>query len=68
MVNFVRTGELPHHDHGHVDGLEDETLPVDIDVYGMNDNLHPHDLKHPVLGEQDAQKRRPKTGFGGDPK
>jgi C4-dicarboxylate transporter DctQ subunit len=22
--NFVRTGELPHHDHGHVDGLEDE--------------------------------------------
>jgi C4-dicarboxylate transporter DctQ subunit len=22
--NFVRTGELPHHDHGHVDGLEEE--------------------------------------------
>jgi C4-dicarboxylate transporter DctQ subunit len=22
--NFLRTGELPHHDHGHVDGLEDE--------------------------------------------
>jgi len=22
--NFVKTGELPHHDHGHVDGLEDE--------------------------------------------
>ncbi|MEX8504359.1 TRAP transporter small permease [Leptothrix ochracea] len=22
---FVRTGELPHHDHGHVDGLEEET-------------------------------------------
>ena len=20
--NFIRTGELPHHDHGHVDGLE----------------------------------------------
>jgi len=20
---FIRTGELPHHDHGHVDGLED---------------------------------------------
>jgi C4-dicarboxylate transporter, DctQ subunit len=22
-VNFLRTGELPHHDHGHVDGLEE---------------------------------------------
>ncbi|MEX8497066.1 TRAP transporter small permease [Leptothrix ochracea] len=22
---FVRTGELPHHDYGHVDGLEEET-------------------------------------------
>ncbi|MEY2838317.1 MAG: hypothetical protein RJB60_616 [Pseudomonadota bacterium] len=22
--NFLRTGELPHHDHGHVDGLEEE--------------------------------------------
>jgi C4-dicarboxylate transporter, DctQ subunit len=27
---FARTGELPHHDHGHVDGLDDDTaaLPV----------------------------------------
>jgi len=24
MVNFIKTGELPHHDHGHVDGLEKE--------------------------------------------
>ncbi len=24
MVNFLKTGELPHHDHGHVDGLETE--------------------------------------------
>ncbi|MEY3202354.1 MAG: hypothetical protein RIR70_1904 [Pseudomonadota bacterium] len=23
-VNFIRTGELPHHDHGHVDGMEEE--------------------------------------------
>jgi C4-dicarboxylate transporter, DctQ subunit len=22
-VNFIRTGDLPHHDQGHVDGLED---------------------------------------------
>jgi C4-dicarboxylate transporter DctQ subunit len=26
--NFLRTGELPHHDHGHVDGLDDE-IPKD---------------------------------------
>ena len=25
LVNFLKTGELPHHDHGHVDGLEGET-------------------------------------------
>ncbi len=25
--SFARTGELPHHDHGHVDGLEDEVDP-----------------------------------------
>ncbi len=24
--SFFRTGELPHHDHSHVDGLEDETI------------------------------------------
>jgi C4-dicarboxylate transporter, DctQ subunit len=24
-VAFVRTGELPHHDEGHVDGIEEET-------------------------------------------
>jgi len=24
-VNFLRTGELPHHDHAHVDGLDDAT-------------------------------------------
>ena len=55
-LNFVRTGELPHHDHGHVDGL-DEVLPVDADVYGMNDNLHMHDLKHtPPGGKKGGRK------------
>lgn len=24
LVTYLRTGEMPHHDHGHVDGLEDE--------------------------------------------
>jgi C4-dicarboxylate transporter DctQ subunit len=48
LVEFIRTGELPHHDHGHVDGLEDGSLPIDVNVYEMNDNLHPreHDGFH----------------------
>jgi C4-dicarboxylate transporter DctQ subunit len=25
LFNYIRTGELPHHDHGHVEGLEDLT-------------------------------------------
>ena len=24
--NFFRTGELPHHDHGHVEGIEEQTI------------------------------------------
>jgi C4-dicarboxylate transporter DctQ subunit len=55
---FLKTGELPHHDHGHVDGLDDEKPPVDVNLYGLNDNLHMHDLKHPVLGERRAGAER----------
>ncbi|CAG0960627.1 C4-dicarboxylate TRAP transporter small permease protein DctQ [Rhodocyclaceae bacterium] len=57
-VAFVRTGELPHHDHGHVDGIEDEKVPVDVDPYGMGDNLHMHDLKHEQLGEDGTEGDR----------
>jgi len=46
MVSFWRTGELPHHDHGHVDGIEDEHVPVDANPYNMDDDLHPRDLAH----------------------
>ena len=48
-VGFVRSGELPHHDHGHVDGL-DEGEPLspgkDDAIYRMDDNLHPHDMNY----------------------
>ena len=44
LVGFVRTGALPHHDHGHVDGLEEGPLAVDVNPYSMSDNLHPDDL------------------------
>jgi C4-dicarboxylate transporter, DctQ subunit len=42
--SFLRTGELPHHDHGHVDGLEEtpeESAAQSINPYAMQDNLHP---------------------------
>jgi C4-dicarboxylate transporter DctQ subunit len=61
-VGFLKTGELPHHDHGHVDGLdEEEPLPVDVDVYGMGDNLHMHDLKHTQIGERRSGDERRST-------
>ena len=67
-LSFIRTGELPHHDHGHVDGLEDEKPPVDVDFYGMDDNLHMHDLKHQMVGERRSnEERRQGQGSGHDP-
>lgn len=50
LVSFLRTGELPHHDHGHVEGIEEDALPVDVNPYDMGDNLHPQDLRHRQLG------------------
>ena len=32
MWSFVRTGELPHHDHAHVDGLSDDDQTFDQPV------------------------------------
>jgi C4-dicarboxylate transporter DctQ subunit len=74
MVGFVRTGELPHHDHGHVDGLEDAVPPVDVDVLSMDDNLHMHDLKHTMVGDNRRKQDTPvgsdrrKKDLGGEPK
>jgi len=45
-VGFVRTGELPHHDHGHVEGVEEVplTAPGNEDkVFRLDDDMHPHD-------------------------
>ena len=77
LVSFLKTGDLPHHDHGHVDGLDEvEPLPVEVDVYSMDDNLHPHDLdpKHLMIGDNRRTRdvpvdpdRRSKD-LGGEPK
>jgi C4-dicarboxylate transporter DctQ subunit len=40
-VSFARTGQLPHHDVAHVEGVE----PVaDVNPYNLADNLHPAGL------------------------
>ena len=45
-VSFIKTGELPHHDHGHVDGIEEDDIPIAVNPYNMDDDLHMHDLKY----------------------
>jgi len=42
--SFIRTGELPKHDHSHVEGMDDQT--EDINWFAMDDNLHPHGVAH----------------------
>jgi C4-dicarboxylate transporter DctQ subunit len=64
--SFLKTGELPHHDHGHVDGLEEELAQIDANPYNMDDNLHVHDLKHTPLGEEPHSKGA--DNKGGDQK
>lgn len=59
LVTFTKTGELPHHDHGHVDGLEeDEPIAVDANPYAMSDNLHPRDLHHRPDGSLHAASQK----------
>ena len=57
-VGFVRTGELPHHDHGHVEGLEDEAQkPEDINWFTADEELHPRDLKSPAPPREDSRRK-----------
>jgi C4-dicarboxylate transporter DctQ subunit len=65
-VSFLRTGELPHHDHGKVEGIEEEgaALPQpgeEDEVYRMQDDLHPRDLRSGA----DRRQNRDGTGPGG---
>jgi C4-dicarboxylate transporter DctQ subunit len=45
-ADFLKTGELPHHDHGHVEGLDEAVAQIDANPYNLDDNLHMHDLKY----------------------
>jgi C4-dicarboxylate transporter, DctQ subunit len=41
--SFLRTGELPHHDHGHVEGIE-QVKDADVIPVAVVEDLHPRDL------------------------
>ncbi len=56
LVGFIKTGDLPHHDHGHVAGLDDDKPQVDANVYSMNDNLHPSAQELPL--DQETKPRK----------
>ena len=56
MVSFLRTGELPHHDHGHVEGLEDDavkSMSVGEAIQLAEDLEHVEAGKHEVVMEPD---------------
>ena len=53
--SFIQSGELPHHDHSHVDGIEEDKVPVDLNWDEADDNNHPHDLMHKKLGADDQK-------------
>lgn len=57
LGGFLKTGELPQHDHNHVDGITDaKAVPFDANPYGMDDNLHLHD----TINREKDQKARSK--------
>ena len=62
LVNFVRTGELPHHDHSHVEGLEKEISlePGKEDQFlRLDDEMHPRDMHEPPpRGDNDGSKSK----------
>ena len=58
MVTFARTGELPVHNHGHVEGLDDET-----DTLSVGEAIEiAEDIEHRHAGQSDADwaKTHPK--------
>jgi C4-dicarboxylate transporter DctQ subunit len=46
-LGFWRTGELPHHDHAHVEGIEGDAAAEAIDAGAMPQALTPRDLATP---------------------
>ena len=72
LVSFNRTGELPHVDHGHVDGLEDEVVDETPDAlskklentpwFQLDEGLYPKPL------DQNKPDTKPENESKGDQK
>jgi C4-dicarboxylate transporter DctQ subunit len=57
MVSFARTGELPTHDHGHVEGLDDEddeNVLLEGEAFSIAE-----DIEH---ARREAEAKRPGSG------
>jgi C4-dicarboxylate transporter, DctQ subunit len=44
MVIFIRSGELPHHDHGHVEGIDKDKAALDEQVLKVSDTFDAKDF------------------------
>jgi C4-dicarboxylate transporter DctQ subunit len=58
MTQFIRTGELPHHDHGHVDGIEEESIPVVDLSLSVSDTFDPSSLGKHETGDNDRKEEQ----------
>ena len=51
MASFARTGELPHHDHGHVEGID-----KDVDNLSLGEAIEiAEEIEHAHAGKSDAE-------------
>jgi C4-dicarboxylate transporter DctQ subunit len=56
--NFMKTGELPHHDHGHVEGMDQlEPLLVGEAVERGEDNFHQPDAPKAAQDDQPGARK-----------
>jgi len=55
MVSFIKTGELPHHDHGHVEGITEEAIPLEGEVIELRAVLDQDDLENEKNGKESKE-------------
>ena len=70
MVSFVKTGELPHHDHGHVEGIDEVALPMEGAPHELKATLDEDSVELRAVLEDDIlleQKDQDGSGLKRDP-
>ncbi|QEL65366.1 C4-dicarboxylate transport system permease, small subunit [Oryzomicrobium terrae] len=66
LVTFWKTGELPHHDHGHVEGLEEELGDSPVLVGEAFELGEEREHGHAGLSDKEWAKRHPHNTKEGD--